>query len=250
MIQRRMLTDRRCGGRRDLPPAAEAPAAGATPLEWTGAYIGAAVGGAWTNDRVEVDPGSPPLDLIHLNGSGVVGGAFAGYNWRTSSGVVIGAEADIEGASTSAGTDKFTTWDPFAGVPLGSVVTGEARTRETIPWQASLRARLGYAMGDMLIYATGGVAFAQADTKYSSIGFVSRGDAFTRSVTGWTLGGGLAYAFNAHWSARAEYRYTAFGRFTEPLRYSPLGSNCCNPAQHSPDENAVRFGVAYRFGAL
>ena len=233
-----------------LSLAAEAPVAGAAPQKWTGVYVGAAVGGAWTGDKVEVDPGSPPLDLIHLNGSGVVGGAFAGYDWETASGVVVGVEADIDGASTRASTDKYATWDPFAGVPLGSVVTGEARTRETLPWQASLRGRLGYATGDALIYATGGVAFAQADTTYSWIGSSQQGDAFKRSLTGWTLGGGVDYAINAHWSARAEYRYTGFGRFTDPLRHSPLGSDCCNPAQHSPSESVLRLGLAYQFGPL
>jgi outer membrane immunogenic protein len=65
----------------DLPTYKAPPAPPAPVFTWTGGYLGAAAGGAWTGDTTDVVPGSPPLDIVYLNGAGVVGGPYVGYNW-------------------------------------------------------------------------------------------------------------------------------------------------------------------------
>jgi len=231
----------------DLPSAkAQPPAPSAPVFSWTGFYLSADVGGGWTRDKTVVVPGSPPLDIVYLNGSGAVVGPRVGYAMQFDGGLVIGAEADFEAGSIAAKTDKFTDYDPFSGYPPGTVVSGEAESRETIPRQGSLRARLGYAVGNALVYGTGGLAVARIDTRYSWLNGDPDVDSFSRSRAGWTLGAGFEYALDRNWSVRGEYRYTKFNGFTDPLRNSPLGLDCCNPAVHDPVESAIRFGVAYK----
>ena len=221
------------------PPAAPA-------FNWTGFYAGATVGGGRTHDKTQVSNGftgcPKTIWSINLDGSGVVGGLFASYNWQSGGPFVVGVEGDVEAASLSSATDSL------FNLQSATEVNGQARTRETLPWQGSLRARLGYTVGKALFYGTGGVAFARIDTRYSWLNGNPGVDSFSRTDAGWTLGAGAEYALSANWTARAEYRYTSFGGFTDPLLHSPLSANPANPARHELNENAIRFGVAYKFG--
>src|SRR5690606_30260300 len=80
-------------------------------------------------------------------------------------------------------------------------------------WQASLRARLGYAVDTWLLYATGGVAVGRAKL---SLERYLEGDFFdsasdSNTHFGWTVGAGVEKAFTPNWTGRAEVRYTDFG---------------------------------------
>jgi outer membrane immunogenic protein len=206
----------------DLPNRKVAPAAPyvAAPIfTWTGFYVGAQVGGGWTSDKMR---GYNTATNVYgsygkLNGSGVVGGLFAGYNWQMSN-IVLGVEADIE--ATSIGPKSVAAYSP-----AGVLLPGAYSFSESLPWQGSLRARAGYAAGNALFYVTGGLAFGQINTKYTTIAGGSLGltpaeagsASFSSTQAGWTLGAGVEYAFNANWIARAEYRYTRFGGFTDSV---------------------------------
>ncbi|HVB89748.1 MAG TPA: outer membrane protein [Beijerinckiaceae bacterium] len=204
----------------------------------------------WTNDTPTVTNVFfvPPLTFasVNQNGSGVVGGLVTGFNWQLSNAFVVGLEGDLEGTSIRASTNAYTN------LPGGAVTTGQAITREALPWQASLRARLGFAAGDALFYGTGGIAFGEIETRYSWVAppFPPPNvDSFSRTKVGWTLGAGVEYALNANWAARAEYRYTSFGKFTDPLLNSSLGAIPANLARHDLAENTVRVGIVYLFNA-
>lgn len=115
-----------------------------------------------------------------------------------------------------------------------------AGTIETkINVQGSLRARLGYAMGPALLYATGGLAVAHFRTNYDE---GATTDSTSNTKAGWTVGAGVEYAFSQKWTTRVEYRYSDFGTFTD------------NPATDSgflyPTDvktHAVRVGISYKF---
>jgi outer membrane immunogenic protein len=83
---------------------------------WTGFYIGATIGGGWSdsdvnyvaNDLVSLGHftnlgGRPPPASIET--SGVLGGLQVGYNWQVSPVWLIGAEADINWSGVK-GTDS------------------------------------------------------------------------------------------------------------------------------------------------
>ena len=233
----------------DLPSRKSAPAVpyvAAPVFTWTGFYVGADVGGGWTNDKIKsyTTATGAPIGTATLNGSGVLGGLFAGYNWQTGSNIVLGLEGDLEATSIAAKKSFAYTYGTTA------VVIGTAPAKESIPYQGSIRARLGYAAGNVLFYATGGLAFAQFNTKYIDVLSPS---SFSSVKGGWTLGAGVEYAFNNNWTARAEYRYTQFQNFTDNVNTGNTG----NPGnfwsgtsvKHSVNESAVRVGIAYKFGA-
>jgi outer membrane immunogenic protein len=54
---------------------------------------------------------------------------------------------------------------------------------------------------------------------------------------GWTIGGGLEYAFMGNWSAKLEYLYVDLGSFNAAVI----------PTNVSFKENIVRAGLNYKF---
>ena len=145
-------------------------------------------GYVWTN--LDVDPGGFEID--DLNG-GLFGG-YVGYNWQYGA-WVFGAEGDFNG----------TVERPNLRRGIGPLAFS---TDIGTDWLASIRARAGYSFDRALIFATGGVAFTKAsiDTTFAG-GLTLSGD---ETFTGWTLGGGVEYAFTDNWLGRLEYRYYDF----------------------------------------
>jgi outer membrane immunogenic protein len=180
------------------PVYSKAPVA-APIWSWTGFYVGATVGGASARSNIS-NPSNdyffPVGSSFNSDQSGVIGGIEAGYNWQVNS-LVLGIEGDISAASlnrsTSAGTLAQPT-DTFNG---------------NMTALSTLRGRIGWAFDRVLIYGTGGVAFANLQDQYSSPAF-----GFTTgpgsSVTGWTAGGGVEFALSGNWTAKVEYLHVGF----------------------------------------
>jgi outer membrane immunogenic protein len=121
-------------------------------------------------------------------------------------------------------------------------------SRFTLParcsnWQGSLRARVGYAKDEYLIYATGGLAFANYDFDYTCCGLgFGIGDQFDETLLGGTVGGGVARQLHDGWVTWVDYRYTAYEEASSGI------VNCCAPApnsqDHEMDTHAVRVGLS------
>jgi outer membrane immunogenic protein len=183
---------------------------------WTGFYVGIQGGYVWTD--LDVDPGGFGFD--DLNG-GLFGG-YVGYNFEAAP-FVFGVEGDFNGVWND---DTFF----FAGPAPFTLEVGT-------DWLASIRARAGYAFDRALIFATGGVAFTQASADVTFIGFptVSGDD----TLTGWTVGAGLEYAFTDNWLGRFEYRYYGF---EDQDLDGPGGLGNIDV-----DTQTVSVGIAYKF---
>ena len=182
---------------------------------WTGFYLGIQGGYVWTD--LDVSPAG--FGTSDLNG-GMFGG-YAGYNFQYGA-WVFGVEGDFNGVWND---ESFTTLGP----PPVTVEVGN-------DWLASVRARAGYSFDRALVFATGGVAFTRASAEVTSPGLFFSGD---KTFTGWTLGGGVEYAFTDNWLGRAEYRYYGFNN--EDLDGAgPLSSV-------DLDSQTVSVGIAYKF---
>jgi len=201
-------------------PTVELPVA--STYNWTGGYIGAQIGGGWS--KVDQPWGfteaSPDIfDQDNADGSGVVGGLHAGYNWQSGS-FVFGGEADINATSI----------DGDDGGSGGDINGFKAK------WVASIRARAGVAFDRVLIYGTGGYAYlnGKADTRD-----VGRQESHSASFNGWTIGAGAEYALTDTVTVRGEYRYADFGSKT--VVFNNYVEDI-SPALHT-----VTIGVSYRF---
>ncbi len=182
-------------------------------FDWTGFYLGVNGGYVWTR-------GSDAGTTRHFDG-GVLG-AHAGYNVQQGN-LVFGVEGDI------GYTWNRRSWDVNPVPP--PVVTATVGTE----WQGSIRARVGAAFDRTLVYGTGGVAFTNGFGTLD-VGGVSVTE--RKTLTGWTIGAGLEHAFTDNWTARAEYRYSDYGR----IDLSGIGGG--NPRV---TEHTIRAGISYKF---
>jgi len=172
---------------------------------WTGFYVGVNAGYGWNaNDSITV--GGVTFDLD--DEGGFVGGAQAGYNYQIGS-FVVGLEGDIQYADFG-GDDRF----DFDG---DGILDDDFNTSD---WFGTVRARAGVAFDRALIYATGGFAFAD-------------------NATGWTVGGGLEYAFTNNLSAKIEGLYVNLDQDD-----NFPGLDLDNDAEFG----VVRAGLNFRFG--
>jgi outer membrane immunogenic protein len=189
----------------DLPARypAQAPAYVAAVYNWTGFYVGAHVGWARVDLDSTVVAAPPGFGTGGLGGSsddGFLGGGQVGFNYQV--GVwVFGIEGDI--AWTDIG--RSGTFAPLPGVLVTDSVG--------VDWLATVTGRIGYAFGNALVYAKGGVAWMDWSSNVTVTGLV--GGPFTATggatETGWTVGAGLEYGFTPNWSAKIEYNYLDFG---------------------------------------
>jgi len=200
------------------PPAAYIPQA----INWTGFYIGAHVGGAWSNANW-TNPGSGLSD--NLTAGGVFGGAQLGVNYQFDS-IVFGVEGDFSGTSLK---------------PSNTDAAGFMHNTSTY-WTSTVTGRLGYAINRALFFAKGGVAFAdERDTVTSPLGAIS--STGTTTQVGWTAGGGIEYALDRNWSAKIEYDCLGFGSRSVPAAALSGGV----PGSVDLNIQRVLAGVNYRF---
>lgn len=148
-----------------------------------GPYVGVSTG----YDRSEVDGATLDSDVSRDTLS--LGG-YAGYNYKLTERIVIGAEAGI---STSVDNK------------IGASSGGEALTINPL-YDFDLSLRAGYLVTDKtLAYVRGGYTNNRVRSTLDSANGQIRD---TDNLDGWQVGGGVEYALTNNISARAEYRYS------------------------------------------
>lgn len=150
-----------------------------TPI-WNGLYLGAHAG--WGSSTVAGDGGS--FDM-----TGGVAGAHVGIN-SMHYGAVLGIEAD----ASAAGIEKS---ESLNGVTAKVQIDGFA----------SVRGRIGAPVGNMIIYATAGTAYATGSATISGNG---SGVTVNVSKFGYVGGGGIEARLSDTLSLRGETLYYGF----------------------------------------
>jgi outer membrane immunogenic protein len=210
----------------DMPrraPAYKAPEPiMAQPYNWTGFYVGGNLGYGWGRQDNSVDGTS----VGSANVNGIIGGGQVGYNWQVNQ-IVFGLEADFQG-SGQKGDGSFT-------VPFPGTFTNK------LDWFGTVRGRVGYAFDRWLPYVTGGWAYGHGSIDASAPG-VGAGSV-SNTYSGWTVGGGLEYAFLNNWSAKIEYLYVDFGNGPS-VTLAPSASVLSGGKL---TDNIVRVGLNYKF---
>lgn len=203
----------------DIPTKAPAPIVQPLPAlyNWTGFYVGLYGGGGWGQHNR-----STPGFNNSYNSSGALIGATAGYNWQFNNPLVVGVEGDI-------------AWANVKGDDGG---VGGSTDQSTYRWLGSVRGRLGYAVNNWLFFGTGGWAFA--NIRHSNNFGVT--DTFDNTRSGWTVGGGVEYAFMPNWTARVDYRYFDFGSYSRSTPQIGIAPYSVNSKLQT-----VTVGLSYKF---
>ncbi|CAN1723078.1 outer membrane immunogenic protein [Hyphomicrobium sp. 1Nfss2.1] len=170
--------------------------------DWSGAYVGASLGGALTLTDID-NPFGASLYGDTVRSPGPFAGGQIGYNWQFGR-ALLGLEADASWA------DLFGTETCFAY--SGYYIS--ANCRANIDALGTLSARAGWTVGNdgaTLLYGKAGVAWMHSDvdaTTNDNAGFAT--SASDRTHWGWMLGAGIERALGGRWSMKAEYDYLSF----------------------------------------
>ncbi|HEY2527299.1 MAG TPA: outer membrane beta-barrel protein [Xanthobacteraceae bacterium] len=207
----------------------------AASYDWTGFYVGAHVAlsrSSTDENTVNAATGAAPAP-IYGNPPGWHGGIQVGYDYMLPSRVVVGVTGDI----SSGGTKATTTTD------ASSTSTGQL----TVFDSETLRARLGYAVNNILFYGTGGWAWSSNQyirtqlTGALNLATAGTDEAANKYLDGWSAGAGVAVALAQNWNAFAEYRYTDYGSTTITLPFLQLSTTSATKVSE------VDVGMNYKF---
>jgi len=165
---------------------------------WNGLYVGGVFGGAASSIRgTGPDPDLIVGGEVGNNGGGFTAGGQVGYNWMILPKVVVGVEGDI----SYLGVDHTST--DFAD-------TATALFKVDTSWIATARGRVAYNTGPALLYATGGGAWV--NLKEALLTSAGVGTVSTKTLSGWTVGGGIETVLWGNWSSKTEYLYVDAGK--------------------------------------
>jgi len=221
-----------CAHAADLPlkAAAKAPVVAAA---WTGCFVGAQLGAAISDDKIRSSG--------DFTSTGAAAGGQIGCDYQFAPNWVVGVGAQalwLDLTSRTAGR--------LVDFATGAVVPSQFTVRND--FLAAATARIGYSFAPTwLAYGKGGAAWTH---EKSDIVFTlparptidGKGD---RTVTGWTAGAGVEWAFAPHWTAVLEYDYYDFGdnafRLTDPRNRGFATGSLKDRI------NTVSVGVNYRF---
>jgi outer membrane immunogenic protein len=235
----------------DMPMKAPPPRAVAACAQFGGFYIGGNAGGAYYehnyNDR-DGWAGAAANELpntVRLDNSGFIGGVQGGYNWQWGC-TVFGIAADY--SWTSINNNSLNT-DGQQGIALDSVVVN-SRLRNV----GTVRTRTGVVVDNLLLYVTGGFAWANVDrshtlTDFIGAAFVSETFSSSKQKWGWTLGFGTEWAAWGNWTINSEVLYARFKSDTAVFN----GFLESNPVvlqklfDYSDNVWITRIGLNYRF---
>ncbi len=231
--------------------------------DWSGSYLGGSVGAVESRAATEAStadgfPGSyftppDPQQIIEeadgsLSQSSLSGGVFGGFG-RQFGNLYLGLEV----SANTLGFDETRTSGAVYLSNSAGAFTQELSVKAD--WQATMRARLGWAQERWLVYLTGGAAVAriELDAAFSDdfLGVGARGRNSTKETKlGWVVGLGGEYALSENWSIRGDYLYADYGKVdTSATVTNPAFPVFANTLKSSAQfkTQTLSVGMAYRF---
>ena len=182
---------------------------------WQGCYVGIHAGYVRADQRATDTPfahdsfgapitwNDPTGSTLDADSDGAMGGAQAGCDYSKpldGMTLVLGVVGDISAIDASA--------------TGASAIAADTHTNFDANWMGNLRGRLGVANQNTLIYATGGVAFADIGVRAFDLdGTVNLGLMDVRASgteTGWVAGLGVEQRLSGNMSVSVEWLHTEF----------------------------------------
>src|SRR5262249_34148086 len=135
----------------DFAPSFKAPI---PAYNWTGVYIGGHAGGAFGGEDASNPAIGTPV-TYSTNPSGFLGGVQVGYNYQFSPSFLVGVEADMSWSAASGNYNFMTTL-------ADGVTTASGIFNSNQNWYSTAAGRLGYVIGNYMLYAKGVGAWKNA----------------------------------------------------------------------------------------
>lgn len=181
--------------------------------DWAGAYFGINAGfasnGSTFDNSVYFDNNNynDLVNRIEGDQATLMGGVLLGYNLQAGN-VVFGAEADVNYLGFSDASSTAHDYDIYSATK---------KTSFDASWFGTLRGRLGYTIGGLLVYGTGGLATGdmEATASVKATDMINgeyakwNGSASTMNW-GWAAGAGIEYGIS-NVSFGLEYLYVDLG---------------------------------------
>jgi outer membrane immunogenic protein len=190
-----------------------------------------------------VDP-HLPRSVSHSD-RGWLAGAQAGHNWQSGC-TVFGIETDWAWTNAKASS--------FIGDGDGPVTeTDNVTVTSKMRWFGTTRIRGGVVVDRLLLYVTGGLAYAnfKRDVRFGECCQNSVAETFSNSRTrlGWAAGAGTEWAIAPNWSLKSEFLYMQFQKDEYTIASTFINTNVTR-SRFSHDDSAWvgRIGLNYRFG--
>jgi outer membrane immunogenic protein len=188
-------------------------------------------------------PAPPSLGSNSASASSWLAGAQAGYNWQHGS-VVYGVEADISGTGLKS-TMNTTLQSLFVPPPTAS-------TTSSIDWYGTVRGRLGWATGPVMIYGTGGLAYGRTSvnsTLNDNVVPASLNSQSSSVKAGWVAGFGIEYLWRPNLVASLGYQYVDLGTTSLAASIPLPGGSLSQSVNARGQFQVVSVGLSWLFPA-
>jgi outer membrane immunogenic protein len=230
----------------DLPAKARPYAPPPPVANWSGFYIGGAVGGGVASLPVhDNDCFICTLPSEDFKKGGFVGGVYVGYNWQVNPNFLLGVETDFNWASFKA--------DDTTCFGLCSPGDDQFFTSSKLDYFGTIRGRAGLVVGNAMAYVTAGAAYARIKSSYretdSGTGVIESFADDDSTHWGIAVGAGVEYMPLSNWIFRAEYLYLDFVKKNFDIidGVPPITATGFRLGK-SADAHIARVGLAYKFG--
>lgn len=227
----------------DSDPKTLAPA---ISQNWTGVYVGVNAGAAQGGQSDVTTTETLNNKFLNrkqygsISPSGGFGGIQTGYNWQHNN-FVLGVEGDIQGGGISDSTS--------GRAAIGGGTFYNLATSSKLNWFGTARLRAGYAVGNFLVYATGGLAVGSTEYQQNFTDNVQYSALYSekKTRTGYVLGAGVEYAVSKNLSVKLEYQYIDLGRANVDAPESGPVPGYVLHTEFRPNFQIARLGVNWKF---
>jgi outer membrane immunogenic protein len=209
----------------DLPARVYTKAPMVDPsFNWSGFYLGAQVGAASMSTRLADDNDFFDNEGVNPDRhTGITGGGYAGVNWQFGS-FVVGIDGQWSGydAKTVSNLQHLT----------------DSSVQSTIHDAGNVKARVGLAFNNTLVYVAAGPAWAS-----STIAVANATTAFTNDkvVSGFAVAGGVEHAISSNLIFRGQLQYATY----DTQRVALTGTKTYG---QSSDLLEATAGLSFKFG--
>lgn len=222
---------------------------------WSGYYVGALGGGVYSHFNMQTSTKPGPLlndqatQLVNMAGkqnlysSAFITGIEGGYNWQINH-LLLGIESDLQSMSISSNTDSGAIPNP--NNPFQQYVISSFANDN---WLLTIRPRIGYAAGNWLVFATGGLGLTllQSDFVFTKNTGKFESSRISKIEPGYTVGAGVETAVTDHISLKAEYRFLNFNGSNAYQMNNNVPAGQVFTSNASVNMNTLEIGINYHF---